>query len=108
VNLMKAVSAALIAALLLAAAPVAVWAGDDTHATPGVRASVDRAVAKALANHQPDTTARTVLRRANGAGESGGGPGKVMAVVAILGTVGGLAATYFVVKQMRKQSNTGQ
>jgi hypothetical protein len=109
-RLARLVAIVLMASLLVATAPVSIWAADGATALPGVRASIAGAVAKTAASHQRDIASRALPRRANAAaGQTGGGGGsKAMAIVAILSTVGGLAATYFVVKQMRKQSNTGQ
>jgi len=106
-NVRKIVAMVVMATLLVGIAPLAALAGDDTVATPGIRASIDKAVAKSLTdNRQPVVSTRPAPRRAAAGQAVGGGGGKMMAVVAILGTVGGLATTYYVVKQMRKQ--TGQ
>ncbi len=103
----KVVAMVVMAALLVGIAPLAALAGDDTAAAPGIRASIDKAVAKSLAdNRQPVAPARPAQKRAAAGQAVGSGGGKTMAIVAILSTVGGLAATYYVVKQMRKQ--TGQ
>ncbi len=97
----------VIASMLLATMPAGVFAADNTRPVPGIRASIDRAVAKALAEHPPATTKSSVRRSSAAAAQGGGGgAGKVMAVVAIVGAVGGLAATYYIVKQMQKQTNT--
>ncbi len=98
----------VMVALVVGIAPVAALAGDDTGAaTPGIRASIDKAVAKNLSdNHQPAPSTRPVsARKAAGQAVSGGG-GKTMMAIAVIGTVAGLATTYYVVKQMKKQ--TGQ
>ncbi len=107
-NVRKVVAMAVMAALFGGIVPLTALAGDDTVATPGIRASIPGAVAKSLTdNHQPAASTRPAAKRAAaGQAVSGGGGGKVMAIVTVISTIGGLAATYFVVKQMRKQ--TGQ
>ncbi len=103
----KVVAMVVMAALVVGIAPMTAFAGDDKAATPGIRASIDKAVAKTLTDtHHPGAATRPAsARKAAGQAVSAGG-GTSMAVVAILGTIGGLAATYAVVKQMKKQ--TGQ
>ncbi len=109
-RLAKLVAAVVMASLLVATTPVCLWAADGTAAVPGIRASIDRSVAKDLATHQPDLAARPAQRHASAASRQmgGGGGGKSMAIVALISTVGGLAATYYIIKQTRKQTSTGQ
>ncbi len=103
----KVVAMAVLATLLVGVAPIAALAGDDSVGRPGIRASIDKAVSKTVAaSQQSVVSTRPVSRRAAAGQMVSGGGGKTMAIVAILGTVGGLATTYYVVKQMRKQ--TGQ
>ncbi len=102
----KAVATVMMAALLVGIAPLAALAGDDSAATPGIRASIEKVVAKNLTDNHRVAPARPAPRRAAAGQAVGGGGGKTMAIVAIVGTVAGLATTYYVVKQMRKQ--TGQ
>ncbi len=104
-TLRKLVAVAIAAALLLGMAPAGALAGDNTTNARGIRASIEKAVAKNVADHPSVLAERTSPRRAAAAQGGGGGGGKTMAVVAILSTIGGLAATYFVVKQMRKTTN---
>lgn len=106
----KLVAVVMVASLLLAVAPAPLLAADGAAAVPGLRVSVDRA-AKALAAQAP-VPAPAAHRRAPAAamqnGGGGGGGGKTVAIITLIGTIGGLAATYFIVKQTQKQSTTGQ
>ncbi len=98
----------VIASMLLATMPAGLLAADNAPPVPGIRASIDRAVAKTLADQPPAPPASFAKPRASAsvAQGGGGGAGKAMAVIAIVSAVGGLAATYYIVKQMQKQSNT--
>lgn len=112
-TLRKIVSATLMASLLLAVAPITARAADGPTPAPSLRASMDRAVADAVAAQKANPAAKAVRRQASAATGArmtggGGGGGKGMMVMMILGTAAGLAGTYFVVKEMRKQSNPGQ
>jgi len=113
-TLRKIVSATLMASLLLAVAPITARAADGPTPAPSLRASMDRAVADVVAAQKANPAAKAVRREASAAagarmtGGGGGGGGKGMMVMMILGTAAGLAGTYFVVKEMRKQSNPGQ
>jgi len=82
----------------------------DTEAAPNsaasttIRASVDRAAAR-LAT-QPSVDTRN--QRAASAGQGmpmGGGGGKSMMIISLVTTVVGLAATYYVLKEMQKQTD---
>lgn len=66
-----------------------------------LRASMDREAAKAATQ----TVARPQKSGARRAMLQGGGGGGGMVVMALIGTVAGLAATYFVVKEMRRQND---
>jgi len=112
-TLRKIVSATLMASLLLAVAPITARAADGPTPAPSLRASMDRAVADVVAAQKANPAAKAVRREASAAAGArmtggGGGGGKGMMVMMILGTAAGLAGTYFVVKEMRKQSNPGQ
>ena len=111
-TLRKIVSTTLMASLLLAAAPITARAADGPTPAPSLRASMDRAVADAVAAQKANPAAKAVRRQASAAAGArmtgGGGGGKGIMVMMILGTAAGLAGTYFVVKEMRKQSNPGQ
>jgi hypothetical protein len=84
----RSVSVALIASMLVAAVPAASWAGEETAPQPTVdlRAAIDRAAAQSVA-------------------KSGGGGGSSAMIWTLVGTISGLAATYFVVKEMQKQTD---
>lgn len=112
-TLRKIVSATLMASLLLAAAPITARAADGPTPAPSLRASMDRAVADAVAAQKANPAANAVRRQASAAAGArmtggGGGGGKGMMVMMLVGTAAGLAGTYYVVKEMRKQSNPGQ
>ncbi len=106
-TLARTVSVLLIASFLLTALPKTTWAGEDVGASTSVdlRAAIDRAAAQTVADSRVDVTkpdARTAARARQG---MGGGGGSMMMVWTVLGTVTGLATTYFVVKEMRKQTD---
>jgi hypothetical protein len=66
-----------------------------------LRASVDREAAKAATQVVLPGRQKTTVRRKM---MQGGGGGGGMIVMTLIGTVAGLATTYFVVKEMRKQN----
>ncbi len=112
-TLRKVVSSTLMASLLLAAAPVTARAADGPTPAPSLRTSMDRAVVDAVAAQKANPAAKSVRRWASAAAGArmtggGGGGGKGMMVMMILGTAAGLAGTYYLVKEMRKQPNPGQ
>jgi hypothetical protein len=111
----RLISFALIASLMLAAAPLTAWAADEPTPAPGLGASIDRAVAQAVVaqavvTRQPILSGRATKAHASASGQagSGGGGGKGMMVMALVGTIAGLAGTYYVVKEMKKTTNPGQ
>ncbi len=72
--------------------------------TTTIRASVDRAAAR-LAT-QPSVDARNQRAASSGQGyPMGGGGGKGMLIVSLVTTVVGLDATYYVLKEMQKQTD---
>ena len=89
----------------LASGTVPAFAQHNAAAQAGratLRASIDREAAKAATQTPPTGRQKTTVRRAMTQGGGGGGGG--MMVMTVIGTVAGLAATYFVVKEMRKQT----
>lgn len=95
------VSAITIVALLTATAvPAAAQHAAATKAP--IRASIEREAAKAVAQPAAPTRQKTPVRRKM---MQGGGGGGGMIVMTLIGTAAGLAATYFVVKEMRKQTD---
>ena len=104
----RSIAAIVVASFLVGLCPGIAWA--DTEAAPNsapsttIRASVDRAAAR-LAT-QPSVDARN--QRAASAAQGmpmGGGGGKGMLIVSLVTTVVGLAATYYVLKEMQKQTD---
>jgi hypothetical protein len=71
--------------------------------TTTIRASVDRAAAR-LAT-QPSVDTRNQRAASAAQGPMGGGGGKSMMIVSLVTTVVGLAATYYVLKEMQKQTD---
>jgi hypothetical protein len=92
------VSAVTIAAVLVGAVPAFAQNGAATPAA--LRASIDREAAKAATQPVVPTRQKTTVRRKMMQGGGGGG----MMVMTLIGTAAGLATTYFVVKEMRKQN----
>jgi hypothetical protein len=101
----RSVSVALIASMLLAAAPNIGWAGDDVapQTTIDLRAAIDRAAAQSVARSAATTPRSRSAARAKQ--NPGGGGGSSAMIWTLVGTIGGLAATYFVVKEMQKQTD---
>jgi hypothetical protein len=103
------VSIAVIASFLMAALPKAVWATEESSSSVSVdlRAAIDRAAAQFLTeSREPSTslpTSRPVVNARQSAGGGGGGTG--MMIWTVVGTVTSLAATYFVIKEVRKQTD---
>ncbi|MGH9408349.1 MAG: hypothetical protein ACRD1V_02725 [Vicinamibacterales bacterium] len=100
-------STALVGTLLVGLTPATAWAaGPDqpNRQTPDLRSAVTRAAASAAAT--PSLQLQVVpARRAsdpNVRKQSTGGGGHVMMVMSILGTVAGIGATVYMVKQMQK------
>jgi hypothetical protein len=114
--------------LLLSLVVAAVPALAETPAIPSggtaapitLRASVDRAIASAAiapGQSSESATGRRALKlparfaSASTVGQDpsgGGGGGKTMMIVGILGTVAGLAGTYFIIKEMKKTTDAAK
>jgi hypothetical protein len=98
----KLLCTSLAAAIVVSAVPVPAHAED-------FRASVDRAAVQ-LARQQPAKRSSSQYRRSEAVeGQTpggGGGGGHTALVVGVLTTVVSLGATYYVVKQLKKE--TGQ
>lgn len=95
------VSAITIAALLAATA-IPAAAQHSAAPQPPIRASIEREAAKAVTQPVAPTRQKTPVRKKM---MQGGGGGGGMIVLTLIGTAAGLAATYFVVKEMRKQTD---
>lgn len=65
-----------------------------------LRASIDRAVTKTAQSPTVPQRRPSPVRKAATQGGGGGG----MMVMTLIGTIAGLAATYFVIKEMNKQT----
>ena len=119
-SIRKATTGTLLLALVVSSVPVLA----ETPATPSVgtaapislRASVDRAVASvaiAPAQSNESQTPRALKLPKRFASKStaaqdptgGGGGGKTMMIVGILGTVAGVAGSYFIYKEMKKSTD---
>lgn len=98
-----------IAALLTAAIAAPATAdpsGTTRPAASALRTSIDRAARDAVAQAPARPRATTPVRKAMMQGGGGGGGG--MMLMALIGTAAGLAGTYFIVKEMRKQNDQAQ
>ncbi len=104
-TMVRTVSVALIASFLIAALPKTAFAGDGTTspATVDLRAAIDRAAAQSVAESR-DVSSSRANANSRARAQMGGGGGSMMMVWTIVGTVTGLATTYFVMKEMRKQT----
>ena len=101
----RSVSVALIASMLVAAVPNISWAGDEVAPQPTVdlRAAIDRAAAQSVAKSVATSPLSKPAKRARQ--NPGGGGGSSAMIWTLVGTVSGLAATYFIVKEMQKQTD---
>jgi hypothetical protein len=102
----RAVAAVVLASLLIGLVPGLARADQ---APGGIRASIDHAVARL--DPQPSVkkaTDRQVSHAAQAAYGGGGGGGKGMLIVTLVTTVVGLGATYYMIKEMQKQTSESQ
>ncbi len=97
-------TATLVAILSVAVGPVSAQTRSVQPATPSsaLRASIDRAAGKAAESPAQPRRQPTAVRKA---AMQGGGGGGGMIVMSLIGTAVGLATTYFVIKEMRKQTD---
>ncbi len=110
-NLRRVLAFAMVASLVVSALPSPSWAGTVVGATSQatsheLSASIDRAVAKVTASRQlAASTGYTppVVRAQSGGSGGGGGGGWIIWTVLGLAVSG--ATTYYVLKQMKKQTN---
>ena len=103
----RSVCVLVIASVLVTALPKSIFAEEAS--APGsinLRAAIDRAAAQSVAE-SPMVSAPVKgtppAARARQAG--GGGGGSMMMVWTLVGTVTSLAATYYIVKEMRKETD---
>jgi hypothetical protein len=92
------IATATLAAFLSAGAGPAF--AQTTAQTP-LKASIDRAASKSVQTNLPQRKPAPVRKAAM---QGGGGGGGMMAIT-LISTIAGLAATYFVVKEMKKQTD---
>jgi hypothetical protein len=102
------VAVVLATSILVGAYPGTARAGEPTtRAAQSVdlRAAIDRAATQLAA--QPATSPRKPHSSSNAgqAAYGGGGGGKGMLIVTLVTTVVGLGATYYMLKEMQKQTN---
>lgn len=94
------VSTVVVSSFLVVSLPADVWAGEDVRAqTRGLRAAVDRAASRIAAEQLPPSNAAASARQAVG---TGGGSGTL--IWTLVGTLASVATTYFVIKEVRKQT----
>ena len=101
------VAVVLAASILVGAYPGTAPAGEPTTRpaqSVDLRAAIDRAATQlaaqpATAPHKPHSS------NAGQAAYGGGGGGKGMLIVTLVTTVVGLGATYYMLKEMQKQTN---
>ena len=104
----RSVSVALIASMLIGALPKTTWAGDEVTPAPSVdlRAAIDRAAAQSVLESTSYVSSPTPAPRpAARARQGGGGGGTSMLIWTLVGTAASLGATYYLVKEMRKQTD---
>lgn len=106
-TILRTVSLALVGSLLITAAPKAVWANEEVTSSASVelRTAIDRAAAHYVTqSRERSTDLRLASPAARASQMGGGGGGKGMMIWTVVGTVTSLAATYFVIKEVRKQT----
>ena len=97
----QTVSAIVVGSFLTASLPSTVWAGEEGDArSRGLRRAVDRAASRFVAEQPSVTNAASSARQAVGAG---GGSGVM--IWTLVGTLASVATTYFVIKEVRKQTD---
>ncbi len=109
----KLIATALAATMLVGLVPATTRASDETAVTtPSVTAALDRAATRAAvepkAPVQPARPFKTShSQEAQSAG--GGGGGHTMAIVmTLIGTAASLGTTYYIMKEMKKQTGQAQ
>lgn len=97
------VSAVTIVAFLAAGTlrPALAQTSATAPTTSPIQASIDRAAAQAARAPLAPATRPTPVRRSMTQGGGGGG----MMMITLITTVAGLAATYFLVKEMQKKTD---
>ena len=94
------VSGIVVASFLTVSLPAVVWAGEDGQVqSRGLRAAVDRAASRIAAEKHPVPNAAASARQAVG---TGGGSGAL--IWTLVGTLASVATTYFLIKEVRKQT----
>lgn len=96
----RLVATATLAAFLAAVAAPASAQTTAPQASP-LRTSIDRAAQSA----QPGLPQRKPAPVRKAATQGGGGGGGMM-VITLIGTLAGVATTYFLIKEMKKQNDT--
>lgn len=97
----------VVAAALVATAMPAMAAGPDQirHGRPaGLRAAIDRAATRAVAEHQLTATPARPAGQSGARLQSRGG-GHTAMVISLVSVVAGAAATYLMVKQLKKTTD---
>ena len=102
----RSVCVLVIASVLVTALPKSIFAEEAS--APGsinLRASIDRAAAKSVAEATAVAAPVRGTQAAARARQGGGGGGSMMMVWTLVGTITSLAATYYIVKEMRKETD---
>jgi hypothetical protein len=107
----KLIVNAVAASMLLGLLPTMSWAGDESQTTSGtpVRAAMERAARAAIqpsAAIQPAKPFKSSRSEEMQSGSGGGGGHVTAIVVTLVTTAASLGATYYIMKEMKKQ--TGQ
>jgi hypothetical protein len=105
-TLKQCLSAGMIALWVSPLCPMQARADEPSPAgSPGLRASIDRAIVKA-SNDQtaPATLPANGKRRVARQASNGGGGGHTALILGLVGTAAGLGATYYLVKESQKQT----
>jgi hypothetical protein len=104
----RSIAAIVVALLLVGLCPgiarADAEAAPNSAAPTAIRASVDRAAARLATQPSVDRRNERTESAAQGM-PTGGGGGKGMMIVSLVTTVVGLAATYYVLKEMQKQTD---
>jgi hypothetical protein len=104
----RSVCVLVIASVLVTALPKTTFANEEASSPVSInlRAAIDRAAAQTVAaSRNVSAPVRSTQPAARARQAGGGGGGSMMMVWTLVGTATSLAATYYIVKEMRKETD---
>jgi hypothetical protein len=106
-TMVRSVSTMVVVSFLLTALPRGVWANNEAGVSGslGLRAAIDRAAAEYAARSVQSPSKDVSMAKAAAPARQGGrGGGSSMLIWTLVGTAASVATTYFVIKEVRKQT----